>query len=302
MKENLGLLASLALVVTALVLGPYRVVDSESTKDGTARFEQRVGESSRCRNAPLECGRQDPTDRERVPCDAYAEPNPRHAVLVTFGQSNSANYGTTRYRPRGAVDNFNLHDGACYRAEDPLLGPDGVGGSVWTRLADRLIDAGAYDRVLIAPFGVGGTEIARWAPDGDLHVRVTASVDGLAALGIAPTHVLWHQGESDAIFETSSEEYVETFRSLVDALRARGVTAPVIPAVTTLCRGERSPAIRAAQRSLPERVEGVLPGPDTDALDAPEHRPDTCHFSDSGLDAHAELWLAAWPTPATPSD
>ena len=229
-------------------------------------------------------------DRPVVPCAPFTSANPRHAVLFTFGQSNSANFGETRYIAKDEVANFNLHDGKCYRSEDPLFGADGNGGSVWGRLGDKLIASGAFDRVLIVPFGIGGTSLHEWTTGGRLHPRVANAAQQLKLAGIEPTHVLWHQGEDDARDGTTSEDYIEMFTQLVAALRAYDVNAPVFPAVASMCKDLGSNAIRNAQRALPKRLSGVYPGPDTDSLSDMKDRHDFCHFSDTGLQAHAELW------------
>ena len=72
------------------------------------------------------------------------------AIIVVHGQSNAANYGSSRRTAREAVDNFDPATGKCFAAADPLLGTDGAGG-ICTRLGDILIQAGRYDRVIIVP-------------------------------------------------------------------------------------------------------------------------------------------------------
>jgi hypothetical protein len=242
------------------------------------------------------CGFDETRDREPVECARFGPEAERSAVLLTGGQSNAANYGQMPLAPREGVFNFAFFDGRCYRARDPLLGPDGNGGSVWTRLADLLVSRGDYDQVLLVPIAVGGSALRRWIPGGDLHGRIVEAKLGLEAAGVRITHVLWHQGERDAETGVSSDEYVEQFGALVATLRELGIDAPVYPAVASACGGPGSEAIRGAQRALPLHYEGVLPGPDTDVLANLALRYDACHFSDAGLDAHARLWLdAVWP-------
>lgn len=240
------------------------------------------------------CGFRDVAGRREVPCAPFAgDSDPRRRpVLLTLGQSNSANSGETKHVAREGVLNLNLHDGRCYHAEDPLLGPGGDGGSVWTRLGDQLIESGA-EQVLIVGIGIGGSEIARWAPGGDLHVRVEHAARVLEEMNIRPTHVLWHQGETDARLETGGSEYERMFGELLEAIRDYGVDAPVYPAAASICRGITNDEIRSAQLSLPVRLEGVYPGADTDRLDEPDQRFDRCHFSDKGLSDHAALWVGA---------
>ena len=113
----------------------------------------------------------------------------------------------------------------------------------------------------------------------------------LGRLGIRPTHVLWHQGESDVFEDTAEEDYVAQFRALATSLPALGIDAPLLPAVATRCdiRGdwpehvESAAHIRSAQRSLPDRIASVRPGPDTDTITGPRFRPDSCHFSHRGI-------------------
>lgn len=233
------------------------------------------------------------TDRPAEPCEPFTVANPRNAVLFAFGQSNSANYGQTRYTATDNVLNFNIHDGKCYRAVDPLLGPDGDGGSVWGRVGDSLIASGAFDRVLVVPFGIGSTSIAEWTAGGRLQPRVEFAARQLARAGIAPTHVVWHQGENDARRGTSAQDYTRRFGELVASLRGYGINAPVLPAVATLCNDLGSDELRAAQRALPAHIAGVYPGPDTDSLSDMRDRTDYCHFSETGMQAHAELWSDA---------
>jgi hypothetical protein len=232
-------------------------------------------------------------DRQVVSCAPFTASNPRHAVLLTFGQSNSANFGAIRYTASANVLNFNIHDGKCYLSADPLFGADGDGGSVWGRLGDQLIESGAFDRVLIVPFGIGGTALREWTTGGRLHPRVKFAAQQLKLAGIAPTHVLWHQGEDDVREGTSTSAYIEMFAELVKALRDYGINAPVFPAVASICDNLGSDTIRSAQRALPERIVGVYPGPDTDSLSDMRDRFDYCHFSERGLIAHARLWKEA---------
>ena len=84
-----------------------------------------------CADDPASCGFADTEGRVEVDCDAFVGDGPDQAVLFVFGQSNSANAARDRYVTGHEVINFNPHDGKCYQTQDPLLGPDGRGGSVW---------------------------------------------------------------------------------------------------------------------------------------------------------------------------
>jgi hypothetical protein len=118
------------------------------------------------------------------------------------------------------------------------------------------------------------------------------AVADLQHAGFRITHVLWHQGETDALRNTTSEYYVAKFSALLSALRDAGVEAPVYVAVASYCNGTWSDEVRNAQRSLVGPVRGVLAGPDTDRFRSADMRYDDCHFSAAGLEAVARAWFA----------
>ena len=99
-----------------------------------------------------------------VPCPTQ---DPRTAVVFVAGQSNAANYGEKRQTTAFGDRVVAFFDGACALAASPLLGADFNEGESLTPMADALIRSGRFDRVVLAPVAVGGTEIARWV-DGDL--------------------------------------------------------------------------------------------------------------------------------------
>lgn len=230
----------------------------------------------------------DPADRPEVPVDSLR--GQRVLVALTFGQSNAANHGETLHTSGPGVLNFYL--GRLYAARDPLLGATGGRGSVWTRFGDLVVAGGRYDAVVIAPIGTGSSEIARWAPGGDLHPKLIYTLRDLKAAGLPPTHLLWHQGEGDR--QTTGEAYRAWFLALLEAVRREGVTAPVYVSVATRYPGGTTPAVQEAQRGLVDPAAGIRAGPDTDALgDEYRNRRDPDHFNDAGLRRAAELWAEA---------
>lgn len=232
----------------------------------------------------------DTAQKTEVDCDAIRSGHTM--VALVFGQSNSANHGETRYAPRGNV--YNFFDGKCYRAEDPLLGATGDRGSVWSRLGDKLIDAGLYDNVISISIGVGGTEIRRWTVNGDLHRRIVDVVHQLKKKKLKITHIFWHQGEADAARKTPKDDYISMFMAMLEKMRKYGIDAPIYVAVATRC-GSGAPGyeIQQAQRELVNTDLKIFPGPYTDEITSIEDRHDACHFSDRGLDKHADMWLRA---------
>jgi hypothetical protein len=225
--------------------------------------------------------------RREVDCQGLAGPSTM--VAVAFGQSNAANFGQVRYRTTGSV--FSFYHGHCYRAEDPMPGANGGGGSVWSRLGDQLVAGRHYDSVVFIPHAVGGTEIARWIPGGDLHPGLLDALKRARAVGLTPTHLLWHQGETDTAKGTRRDVYKAKFRQMLDSIRAAGIRAPVYVSVASYCYGESSAEVRQAQIELVNRADNILPGPDTDVFAGSEDRYDECHFSESGLLKIRDAWL-----------
>ena len=124
---------------------------------------------------------------------------------------------------------------------------------------------------------------------------MTYGISALRQAGFEPSYVLWHQGEADALYGTSTEEYIKAFRAFVKSLRDLDVQAPIYVAVAsyfTVPEGhEASQAIiRRAQQSLISPQQGILAGPDTDII---RDRFDGCHLGTAGLREHAQLWRDA---------
>jgi carbohydrate esterase-like sialic acid-specific acetylesterase len=233
-------------------------------------------------------GYEDVSDRVEIDCAMLPE---NTAVLLVLGQSNSANHGESRHRPRETFYNFNFLDGKCYQATDPLLGATGAGGSVWSRLGDLAIGRGVFSNLIIAPIGVNASSITRWLNDGDLYNRISSTLEQLRKIKLEPTHVLWHQGEADAMQKMDGDTYYAALQSLIRNFRTLNVRAPIFVSITSMCHNSGSDAIRNAQRKVSNLTDNVYPGANTDQLDSLRLRYDGCHFSGDGLQQHALLWI-----------
>jgi hypothetical protein len=102
-----------------------------------------------------------------------------------------------------------------------------------------LIEKKYYDAIVFVPLGVGATEIARWKPDGDLHPAILQAIHDVETQGLTITHLLWHQGESDALLKTSKSAYKRMFMAMLSSLRKQGVNAPLYVSVATRCQKQR---------------------------------------------------------------
>ncbi len=228
---------------------------------------------------------------DRIPVPLPAAAKGRTMVALAFGQSNAANSGESRGQAHPGV--YEFYRGRIYEARDPLLGGDGKDGSIWMRLGAKAVASGEFDSVILVPFAVGSAEIARWAPGGSLHGWLLSVIAEARDSGLVFTHLLWQQGEADAMAKTSAQSYREGFLAMLAAIRRLGVDAPIYIARASRCGKARpSEEIRSAQGGLIDPALRIRSGPDTDVLGFSE-RYDGCHFSTEGLDRAAALWLEA---------
>lgn len=254
-------------------------------------------------------------------------------VFVVAGQSNSANHGEGRSRPRS--DRVATCAGGTWRAaEDPQPGASGGGGSFMPALGDMLVEALDVPVGFVA-CGIGATSVREWLPEGErfpnpptLEGNVRRLPDGgwesngrafaafvarMKPLGPRGFRaVLWHQGESDANQADASRTlagplYRDYLEKVIRASRREiGWEAPwfVAQASYHVPGDEGSPDIREAQASICR--DGVaLAGPDSDALtgDLREAGGRGVHFSGKGLREHAARWaerILPWLRETTP--
>ena len=231
-----------------------------------------------------------PPARVERPCGPVSG---KTAVIVVHGQSNAANFGSARHSAREVVDNFDPVTGKCFAAVDPLLGTDGIGGSFATRLGDILIQAGRYDRVILVPLARGGASLAFLNNEG--AELITNGIAKLKAAGLTPTHILFQQGETDAVSTTTAEEYASLLHQLVKRFRAAGLDAPFYLSRSAKCDyvgPNNIAAVRAGQRSAVDEALNIRPGPDTDTIGNEGRSPDGCHMNEAGTLANAALWAA----------
>lgn len=206
----------------------------------------------------------------------------RLGVLVSFGQSNSANSASYRVRSDEVNDVINFHSGNCYRASSPLLGATNTGGEWMSLTAQSLVDAGLYDTVVVMSLGIGGSPVAAWTEGSDLNLRL---IDNLNAISekYTVTDMLWHQGETDLNWGVSTSQYAASFSDMVSTVRATNVTAPIFVSIASLCNGGDYPNnITNAQLEIINQISGVELGVNTDELLPSTMRHDNCHFNEQG--------------------
>ena len=224
-----------------------------------------------------------------VPC--WREGDQAPLVLLVLGQSNAGNHGAV---PTGSGQLAQVFVGSgCQMIGAPLPGGTGRRGSIWSGLPAQLRRLGLERPVVIALLAVDATSMEEWAAgSGPLAARLDQTVKRLHAARLRPDWVLWQQGEADARAGTTDVAYAKGLRQLRSRLRAAGVTAPLLAARSTHCRGADGTGVRAAIGHVAAADGDVLLGPDTDSLTGP-YRHGDCHFSQLGLEAAAAMWAQA---------
>lgn len=214
-------------------------------------------------------------------------------VFVTAGQSNSANFGNPRQTARDARVVY--FDGKGFvRAQDPIPGGCGGGGSPWALLGDRIAESQQVP-VCFRSASLNWTEVAAWLPpDTALYKNLASCVKAFGKDGVRA--VLWHQGESDTLVKTAAETYCERVKTIVEALtKDAGYPVPWLVAQASFHPGSQAPEqeLVAKGQQLLWTKKICFQGPVTDDLLGQEFRHDGVHFNQKGLDKHAERWFDA---------
>ena len=214
-------------------------------------------------------------------------------IFLAFGQSNSADYGEGIYTCKNEV--YNYYKGDLYRAKEPLLGADGSGSSVWTRVADMVIDSGLYKKVIIIPCGIGQTSVQCWS-DGPCRQKLEETLDYLKKDNINITHIFWDQGETDNVDKTTKAEYKIRLKNVIETIRKKNFHADFYCTLTSYVPFNNNHSfginkdIISAQEETVKEMEHVKAGPNTDLLNLAYYRFDYLHFTEHGLNKLAYEW------------
>ncbi len=215
-------------------------------------------------------------------------------VCFVIGQSNAADYGKGIYIPRNK-EIYNFYKGDLFKAKEPLLGSDGPGSSVWTRVADMLIDSGNFKRVVIIPCAIGSTSVNCWA-EGKCKKKLINTLEYLKENNIRVSHIFWDQGETDNVNNTSKESYKLYLKEVINTFRSYQIDAPFYVSITSYVPFENNnpfginEQITNAQKEIIRSVNNVKEGPNTDSINLGFYRYQDLHFTEKGLDLFAKKW------------
>lgn len=159
-------------------------------------------------------------------------------IVLVIGNSLYCNSitdvgGPFQYIPANDdVHVMSLANGGIYSARDSLLNVNELytdGACVLTTMGDSMITVGNADRVILAPVGVSGVLMSRFADLEDLGSRYIAMLQRLRAKGMQPTDIIIGGPNNEAFpgNEASVTSYAATLRTIISNLRATGTTAPI---------------------------------------------------------------------------
>ena len=219
-----------------------------------------------------------------VPC-----PDPsRTLVVVTGGQSNSANANSRRSRPAPDGTAYDWFAGQCYASADPVPGASGSQGSLWPEIGTDLSLA-LRQPVLMIHGGIGGSQIGDWLDDrSGYYNALSARIAEARKAGFEPSLVLWHQGETDAARHPDRAALGMRLGALMDRMLADLPHAQVYLFRASKCAGRKREdgvaTVRESQSAVARARFRITAGFDTDTL-GNDFRWDTCHFNSLGRDA-----------------
>ena len=229
-------------------------------------------------------------------------------VFITAGQSNSANYGKP---PQQAKDDRVVYfNGTAFvPARDPIPGGCGKQGSPWSLLGDRIVQSQGIP-VCFRSASLTWTEVKNWMPPNTpLYKNLVQCVKPFGINGVRA--VLWHQGESDTLVNTSASAYCERLKTIIETLnRDCGYRIAWFVAQASFHPGsqeaQQKEVAKGQQMLWKEKI--AFQGPNTDDLLGVKYRRDGVHFNQAGLDAHAERWFEAlkkqygWKSASPPNE
>lgn len=230
-------------------------------------------------------------------------------ILFGYGCSNGAGVAPGAFTPTNVsvIDNLNLYDGAIYAASNPLLsaGVAPVGNcNIMLPLADALINNNKFDRVILVPCCIGGTNTFHWAADGVLYNKISAGMYLLNRLGITPsttgcTFAIQHlHGENDSAF--TQLDYTTNVASNTLKVKSSGFSGRIFVNKQSLLNNVTSATVRAAQTALVDNVN-YFAGGDLDTLLGVTYRQtDNTHFNLTGQSAAATLMYNAMHASGAP--
>ncbi len=218
-------------------------------------------------------------------------------IYLTAGQSNSASFGQDKTTPANdTVSTWDPDTGAWVFSSDPQVSWSGsfvgTGGSPWPTLGDYLTEKYGVPIGFISA-GWGSSVVTDFLPENNKHYkRIRIPLEEFGVNGIKA--VLWHQGESDAINGTSSEQYKKDLLTVIESSRSdAGYDIPWViarAAYHTQSSAEAEQRVVAGQVSACNDINIFVGSTTDDLLDGYRSTTDHVHFRKAGLIEHGTRW------------
>lgn len=252
-------------------------------------------------------------------------------VFVIAGQSNAQGIHQSAPNPQNDLVNcVNDNYGNGFPGDPPKpvftrldntpgfsIAPRGVGSWCWGQLGDNLVKR---LRVPVMFFNAAftGTAVRNWresAPEGGTafgvftgepygprqpYINLKLALQFYAnMLGVRA--VLWHQGETDNVLNTPTQEYINDLSFTINQSRQdynQALSWVVSRASYGDFFGGADAAVIAAQNQVINSTPNIFAGPNTDGIQVPRKRPPLneelgLHFDFNGLIDVANAWNAS---------
>ena len=216
-------------------------------------------------------------------------------VFIAAGQSNAANHGLPRQTADDRVSTLvSLTTHQWRQANDPQPIASGLDGSPWPPFGNALVAQNDMP-VGIISVGNGGTPVRSWLPGDTLYNRIRDALQFMGPEGVRA--VLWHQGESDALENTSTATYASRLNTIIAQSRVdAGWNVPWGVAIASYHDASslaQQAAVVAGQHLVIDGDPLVFEGPNTDNFHNVGYLWDNVHFNGLGLQAHGQMWADA---------
>lgn len=232
-----------------------------------------------------------PIDARVYSCDYLFKDVSSKAVVLILGDASIARgnldpaVGNVRVFARNPIN------GLCYPSGKELPGVSGSEGSPWIRSANLLLEKKVRDRILLAPLLVASSPVHAWQPtDGSIFERLDTLLNALSALNLTIDAIIWQHGQQNEPALKDPQIYANAFKDLLNVIRDKGISAPVLMAPTGHCPGSQEGAVIAAQTQIINTVPGVIAGPRLASFGAEYLHPEGCALNQVGLERYAQAW------------
>lgn len=223
-------------------------------------------------------------------------------VLISVGDSVISNTAPTPFAPTtnaAVVQNLNLYTGHICRGADPLLGTGGTGASYVTRIADDLITAGKFPRVILGSVAMPGATSLDWSPSGVLNQRARVICWMIRAQGwIGNANVkfgiIWNLGPNDQTAGSTTQQIQDRYNAFHQSMIGYGCNFDTFVAVDSRLSGVTSSTVTTAQANVVDNIS-TFAGVNIDTITAVgANTSDGTHLNDTGNPVAGTQWSTSF--------